>query len=181
MEVNQKIVRFIEINLHKTRAEYYLNLFRSMSEDGFKNRIRKYCHTAYESQKEHFLGNLDTDSLVLLITMRIIENSISRKKSNIFSQGEVSIYASKEEIREERESYENSEAQIRKASADYWKIRERLCENIKESFDKELSLLLESTDLLKRPANFEYQGSGYDFAYDGQDVYVINWYPMGGD
>ena len=41
MEVNQKIVRFIEINLHKTRAEYYLNLFRSMSEDGFKNRIKE--------------------------------------------------------------------------------------------------------------------------------------------
>lgn len=181
MELSQNIITFLSVNLHKTRAEYYLNFFGSMTEYGFKERIKKYCHTAHENEKKHFLGNLNTDSLVLLLTMRIIENSISRKKCNISSQGEVSIYASEKDIDEERKNYEDSKAQIGKAATDYWKTRERLYENIKESFDKELSLLLKATDLLERAASFEHQIPGYDFVYDGQGIYVINWYPIGGD
>lgn len=171
MELNQKIVDFFSASLHKTRAEYYLNLFSSMSELGFKNRVKEYCCIARESQKKYFLGHLDNDSLVLLITMQIIQSSIRNKERNRYSVSTV----------EQPDVYESITNQIQKAMTDYWKVREKLEENIKKVFKKELSLLLESEDLLKRPANFKYQNPGYNFTYDGEAIYIINWYSMGGD
>ena len=181
MEINQTNLEFFNSNMHKTRSEYYLNLFKKMTEDGFKERVRKYCHIAREHEKNHFLGKLNTDSLVLLVTMQIILGSIEDKERNLYSRGSVSAHASHQEIQEEREVCENIQNQIQKAANDYWNVRERLEANIKEVFNTDLSLLLESTNLLKKLADFKYQNPGHAFTYDGEDIYIVNWYPMGGD
>ncbi len=181
MKISKELERFLITNLYKKRGEYYLNFFKTMSESCFEKKIEEYCYIAHQSEKKHLLGSSDTDILMLIITMKIIENSILRKKRNLSNQEEISIYASKEEIMEKRRTYRDAESQIVKASKDYWEVRKRLCENIKKVFSRELSLLLESTDLFKEPANFGYQRPGYDFTYHGREIYVINWQPMGGD
>lgn len=182
MNISKETEVFFGTNLHKTRGEYYLNFFKSMSEGCFEKKIKEYCYIAHQSEKKHLLGISDTDILMLIITMQIIENSISRMRQNLSCNDEISIYASEGEIMEKRKNYNVAENQIIKASIDYWKVRKRLCENIKKVFSRELPLLLESKNLFKEPADFSLlQKSGYDFAYYGREVYVVNWQPMGGD
>lgn len=181
MSISKELEVFFSTNLHKTRAEYYINFFGSISESCFENKIKEYCYVAHKSEKKHLLGNSGTDILMLIITMKIIEKSISRKQCELSNHGQVHINASEREITEARKTYQEIENQITKASIDYWEVRKRLCENIKKVFSTELSLLLESTDLFKEPANFRLQSSGYDFTFHGREVYVINWQPIGGD
>ncbi|MBP6856404.1 MAG: hypothetical protein KBC42_01220 [Candidatus Pacebacteria bacterium] len=181
MEIAKETVDFLHENLHQTRAEYYINLFKSMSQIDFDTRIKKYCFLASERERKHFLGKLDTVSALLLIAIKIMEKAIQDRKLNLRHSNEVGIYASQKEILKARSDYEEAESQISKAAKDYWRTRKKLYQNIKECFNKELPLLLESGDLLKTPADFYYQNSGYDFTFYGQDIYVINWYPMGGD
>jgi len=181
MEILKETQDFLLENLHQTRAEYYLNLFKSMPESGFEARIKKYCFLASERERKHFLGKLDSASTLLLIATEIMGKAIRDREINLGHSIEVGIYTSEKEILEARRNYEESESQISKASKDYWKTRKKLYQNIKECFNKELLLLLESDGLLKNPANFYLEDPGYHFAFYGQDIYVINWYPMGGD
>lgn len=182
MKISKKNMEFLRENLHETRAQYYINFFEKMSEEEFKDRIKKYCKIAYENEKTYFLGKLDIDSLVLLIVMKVIELSLKKKRFNLSNHGDVSVYASQKEIREEREIYENICLQIQKAQADYSAVENKLYDSINIHFSKEISILLEPTNnLLKTPANFKLGIAGYDFTFYEEDVYIINWHPMSGD
>lgn len=181
MEIEKQTKDFILENLHQTRAEYYINLFERMSQNDFTERIERYCYLASEDEKKHSLGKLDSISTMLLITIKIMENAIQNRELNLRHFNKVGVYASQNEIQEVRRNYEEAENQISKASKDYWIMRKKLYQNIEECFSKELPLLIESGDLLETPADFYFQNQGYDFTFYGQDIYVINWYPMGGD
>ena len=139
MNIKQETIDFLTENLCETRASYYINLFRSMSEREFTDRIEKYCYLASKYEREHFLGKLDGDSTLLLITAMIMRNAIYRRENNLIHSDGVSIYASKSEIEKAREDYEEAEGQISKASKDYLKAKNKLFQNIQKSFEKELS------------------------------------------
>jgi len=179
MEIEQKIVDFLNQNLHTTRAEYYINLFRSMSQQGFENRIEKHCYSASEHQRRFILGKLNNSTTILLIIGCIMEKRIEKRRNNLSNLSKINIHASDTEITQAKEEYAEAETQIEKALKDQNLVFRELCQTIEDVFKKEIASFVKHGDVLEIPPIAD--RAGRDFAFYGREVYVTNWYPMGGD
>ena len=76
MNIQEQTKKIISQNLHKTRFEYYCNLFENMSNEDFEKRIEKYCKNLENIPDNHLfpIVELDDQSMILLIITKIMEN-----------------------------------------------------------------------------------------------------------
>ena len=183
MKIEQKLSDFMSQHLYPTRAQYYTNFFSSMSQMTFDEKIRVYCDLTSAQSEKNFLGELDDSNAMLLIMREVIRGKIQRLKLESYHSSKVSIHASEREIRETREIVDGVGDQIQKAWEDCRKVHNKLCKNIEERFSENFDSLLKSSDILlkNRADSVTYGNPGYDFFFFRRKIYLLNWYPLGGD